>query len=165
MKTKCGVGRIFLPGVAIFTIWAPKCRLWGQADKGGWYTRAPWLCGLGVLSNLSTLRALTSDNRPLGERTYMSLTTRTGGNWLNRSTAEDKMAQSGRSDSRPDASLVSATGFSLSALNLSRPSLPLIVLARGFGWKIKAAFWLVRKKSCGSGSHSQRWLPLKDATL
>lgn len=75
------------------------------------------------------------------------------------------MAQSSKSDSRPDASLVSATGFSLSSLNLSRPCLPLIVLAQGSGWKIKAAFWLVRKKSCGSGSHSQRQSPLKDATL
>lgn len=165
VKTKCGVGRIFLSWLAIFTSWPPKWKPWGSwtREAAGRYRRAPRLCRLWVLSNLSTLRARTSDKRPLVGGGCMSLTT---GNlaeqkevllrtkWLNQAW-----------DSRPDASLVSATGFSLSALNLSRPCLPLIVLAQGFGWKIKAGFWLVRKQSRGSGSHSQRRSPLKDATL
>lgn len=75
------------------------------------------LCGVWVLSNLSTLRALTSGKKPLGE-CCMLLTPGAGGNLAeqNKVMLRTKwLAQSSKNDSRLAASLVSATGFSLSA--------------------------------------------------
>lgn len=84
MKGKCGIGRIFLPEVGMLTSWfrSGSCGATGQVSLehgteellGNAQLRGVW-----VLSNLSTLRALTSEKKPLGE-CCMLLTPGAGGN-------------------------------------------------------------------------------------